>query len=583
MFPLLTYPLALIGLATLPALAAIYLLRNRFRRRPVSSVMLWQLQAQSKDGGSKVERMRLPLVFFLELLALTLLTVAATGPRWQLPQTARPLVVVLDDSQSMLAVAGAKTPRTRAEDALALLMKRRAFLSVRLVLAGAEARVLGPPVTTWNEVRDLLTQWRCQAPAAALEAGIALAADLGRQKADLLVLTDHAPASDPAEGRLQWWAHGQPEPNLGFVNASRTVHGEEDRVLIEVANYSAAARNADLQIQTGGQLLRGTPLSLAPNTRQKLTLTLPANAPALEATLGADALAADNRLTLLPAPRRRVRVQTSIEDEALRALVVRTVAATGLRSSVTADPELVIHTGRGAPPGTNAWGLRLVVAPEPTTFSGPFVVDTAHPLTRGLELEGVIWAAGVVAMPPGHLPIITAGNDPLLLAQTDALGRQQLTLHLTPDRSTLATTPNWPILFWNLLTWRARETPGLVEVNHRLGSDVPFKSAGGPVRVTRPDLTVQELAATSDRVLIETAMPGLYSVVSGGATNTFAVNLLAPEESDLSAAATGRWGQWAAEKETRAEYTAVLWLFVLAGLLVLGAHLFVLTHAKGAA
>jgi hypothetical protein len=83
MIPFLTYPLALIALATLPALAAIYILRNRFRRRQVSSLLLWRFHVQSKSGGAKVHRLQLPLLFFLELLTLLLLVVAATGPQWK--------------------------------------------------------------------------------------------------------------------------------------------------------------------------------------------------------------------------------------------------------------------------------------------------------------------------------------------------------------------------------------------------------------------------------------------------------------------------------------------------------------------
>ena len=104
MLPFLTYPLALIALATVPALAAIYILRNRFRRRPVSSLVLWRFHVQSKSGGAKIHRLQLPLLFFLELLALVLLVTAAGGPHWKLPQSARPLIVVLDDSFSMGAV-----------------------------------------------------------------------------------------------------------------------------------------------------------------------------------------------------------------------------------------------------------------------------------------------------------------------------------------------------------------------------------------------------------------------------------------------------------------------------------------------
>src|ERR1700722_8117389 len=100
MIPLLTYPFALVALATLPALVAIYILRNRFRRRTVSSLILWQFHVQSKTGGARVNRLQLPLLFFLELLALALLVAAAAGPQWKMPQTTRPLIVVLDDSFS---------------------------------------------------------------------------------------------------------------------------------------------------------------------------------------------------------------------------------------------------------------------------------------------------------------------------------------------------------------------------------------------------------------------------------------------------------------------------------------------------
>src|ERR1700722_17270186 len=91
MIPFLTYPLALIALGTVPALAAIYILRNRFRRRQVSSLVLWNFPVQSKGGGAKIHRLQLLLLFFLQLQALILLVAAATGPHWKPPQSSRPL------------------------------------------------------------------------------------------------------------------------------------------------------------------------------------------------------------------------------------------------------------------------------------------------------------------------------------------------------------------------------------------------------------------------------------------------------------------------------------------------------------
>ena len=665
--PFLTYPLALLAAAALPALAAIYILRNRYRRREVSSLMLWQFAVLSREGGAKVNKLQLPLVFFLELLALALLVTAATGPRWQLPAHARPLVVILDDSASMLANASgaavpaaasgavvstathpasvslADSPRAKAAAALDDLLKSRKFLSIRLVLAGPKPRVLGSAVNTATEVREALAQWTCQSPDAALDAAIALANDLGGPQSQLLVLTDHAPPGSEFTGnRIQWRAFGSSQPNLAFVNATRTTHGDADRVLLEVANYSASAsataayriialgspsgaavpaagasgaavpaagsgagvppaspvgqpsRLPDPASPTGTVggpaaagaaaplLLRSATLTLEPRARQRLILNLPAGTPAIEATLAADALAADNRVTLLPAVRKRIRVQNSIEDAALRSLVDKALDATGLRSSLAAVPEIILHNARATPAGTNAWGLRLLTHTNNSTpHTGPFIVDTAHPLTRGLALDGVVWTAP----PPGTnqfgLPIVTAGNTPLLSATEDALGRQQITLHLVPDRSTLTATPNWPILFWNLLTWRARETPGLVESNFRLGSEVSIRALTNSAQLKLPNGTTRTLTKSAEEFVLEPETTGLHTVTAGASSWQFTVNLLAPEESDLSAATSGKWGEWERPEEARREYSSVLWLFVLGALVVMVTHLFLVTHSKG--
>src|SRR4051794_23455548 len=105
-------PLALAALVSLPALAAIYYLRNRYRREVVSSLMLWQNIAAPREGGARFERMQLPLVMLLELTALLMLVIAAAGPRVWAAAAKLPLVIVLDDSASM------QLSRDRAQRAL---------------------------------------------------------------------------------------------------------------------------------------------------------------------------------------------------------------------------------------------------------------------------------------------------------------------------------------------------------------------------------------------------------------------------------------------------------------------------------
>jgi hypothetical protein len=581
MIPFLTYPLALIALASVPALVAIYVLRNRFRRRTVSSLVLWRFRTQSQTGGAKIHRLRLPLLFFLELLALVLMVAAATGPRWKLPQSERPLIVILDDSFSMRAVSGGVSSRDRAKAFLEKLYRHSPPPSTRLLLAGTEVRSLGTALKNGSPLDDPLRQWTCWSPDANLDSAIALATELGRQQANILVLTDHKPATETFTGRrLEWHAFGRPVDNVALVNATRTALGDADRCLLEVANFSTLPQATRLLVQSGSNILENALLPLGSRETRRFVFNLPATAPELRVSLADDALDVDNTVRLLPPVRKRIRVQVRLADEKLNALVNHTLDATGLRAALSEDPELVVYETDAAA-GTNAWSLHLTGRSGTNAFVGPFVLDGSHPLTAGLALEGVVWAGITTTNPPGWVPVILAGNTPLLSARQDVFGRWQLTLNFNRELSTLQHTPDWPILFWNLLQWRAAESPGLKDNNVRLGVEVLLKTTGDPVAVTQPDGAVKSFHTTGGELALETPLPGIYAVSMGAVTNAFVVNPLVAGESDLSTCASGNWGDWGETGGQRIEESSIAWMFALLAAALLVTHLFLLATGKG--
>jgi hypothetical protein len=581
MIPFLTYPLALIALATLPALAAIYILRNRFRRRQVSSLVLWRFHAQSKAGGAKINRLQLPLLFFLELLALALLVVAAAAPQWKLPQSGRPLIVVLDDSFSMRGEDHGVSSRTRAKSFLENLFHRQPPPSTRVILAGMETRSLGPSVKTWREVEALLPEWKCQSPSAALDAAVTLGSELGRQQANVLVLTDHKPADEKiSSDRLEWHAFGQPVDNFAIVNASRTAFGGQDRCLLEVANFSGGARATKLSVQAGSNAPQSSSLLIGAHDTKRFVFNVPSATPSLHASLDDDALASDNVVELLPPIRKRVRVQVSLTNSAAADLANRTLDATGLRAAIGENPELLIHE-TDSTGSSNCWSLRWTGTGGTNVLTGPFIVDSAHPLTAGVAFEGIVWAGANETNPPGEVPVILAGNTTLLSAREDAIGRRHLSLNFNPGLSTVQNTPDWPVLFWNLLQWRIAEMPGLKENNARLGAEVIVKTTGEPMMITQPDGVKKSFPKTGGELAIETPVTGIYSMVMGATTNHFAVNALAADESDLSKCATGRWGKWSETTEHRLVEASTAWIFGLLALALLTAHLWLLASGKG--
>jgi Aerotolerance regulator N-terminal len=508
MVPFLTSPLALVALIGVPVLVAIYLFQRRFRTLEVSSLLLWDAVKQPSMGGRRRERLRLPLSFWLEALAVVLLALAAAGPLIARFSRARPLAIVCDDSLSMRGAA-----RDRALAFVKAELERRNYAPVRVIFAGQRPQ-LGE-----------LSQWSCNAAAADLDAAVAMASQTMGPDGLVLVLTDHAPEHPLEPGRVKWQAFGEPRANLAFVAATR----KGDRALVEIANYSnkpAAALG----------------VTIAPNARHRLELRN-----ASELTLPDDAADFDNRVTLLPDQRRPLRVAVRVSDPELKTLVETALTATK-RVTFTGQPELILGDAE------------IVRGPSGAAFVGPYVVDRTHPLAAGLALDGVVW--GAARGPLSGDAIVTVGAQKLLAVEGD-----RVHMRFEPSISNFHRTPAWPALFWNLVEWRSAQTPGPRTANAILGSDVEVRVEGA-VTITAPDGTKREADARSGSVIVPASMPGIWRVNE----HAFAVNALVPGESDLTRATSGTWGGWTEDALSSAGYESAAWIALLLALATLAVH-----------
>ncbi|MBN1675725.1 MAG: BatA domain-containing protein [Kiritimatiellae bacterium] len=585
MFPFLTYPLALAGLISLPVLAGIYFLRNRFRRWPVSSLMLWSFATRAKEGGRRLARIQVPLIFLLELLVLVLLTIGAVDPRWPTSRSRRPLVVVLDDSVSMLAELPGGRPRDRAEEAVLDVVARTRPSSLRFVLAGRRIETLGHTGVEAGPVRATLKRWACSAPTAALHRAVGLAFELAGSAGLVLVLSDQPPAAETlSKGRIRWLAFGRPEPNVGIVNATRSRAADTERCLLEVAAFAPEPVRTVLHVETGGTNGPASRLlTLEPGAAQRVVFDLPPGAGTVRARLNADRLAVDDAIELVAEPPRNVRVQTQIGDPRLRELVDDALAASDMRSRVTLSPQLII-TDRSAVTTSDPWTwvVHLLSGDACNAYVGPFVADWGHPLMKGVSLDGVVWGVPATNTLDG-VPVVMAGSIPLLSDDEGLAQSHRVRLRISPAHSTLQKTPNWPVLFWNLMHWRAAEAPGMAEVNLRLGMDAVITARPGVHRLltTEPGRARTERRVDGDRVVIPVRQTGVYKVEVDEQPYLFASNLLAPEESDLSGCRSGEWGGWVDQAAIKRDYASTAWVFALLTLAALTGHMALVARMAG--
>jgi len=469
-------------------------------------------------------------------------------------------------------------------------LKSARYEPVYFVLAGESPQLLGEAANNVDQAVKLLQNWRCGAPVAELEGAITFAFELGGPRARALVVTDHAPQQDLSDSRLQWWSFGSSQPNFAFVNAARTLRDDEDRVLLEIANLSLSSGSTTLSVESvesnnpqsslqfGSLQFGRNPQSIAlgAGETRRILLTLKPGAPALRARLSDDALLVDNEVTLLAESSRNVRVDLRARDAAVRALVEKAVASSPNASLSANKAELVITDESDAKTedadAPDAWTLQIVSEKDAASFLGPFVIDRSHPLSEGLSLGGVVWGGGKARQLIGT-PVVNAGDVPLL-TDVERAGVHELRLRLRPDLSTLQETPNWPILIWNLINWRAQVAPGLRQKNLRLGADAALTVEPGveSVSVVDPRRVTRQLPARDKAVLIRADVAGVYEIGAKQNRYSFAANALQREESDLTRASSGRWGNWANATALQWEYRRVAWVLLLLALSALAVH-----------
>lgn len=103
-------PAFLWGLALIPIVVILHRIRVRRERREVAGTFLWR---RARDRGARRARLRPSLLLLLQLLAVTVASLAAARPQWDV--AGPPLrILVVDRSVSMGARDGASTPA--AED-----------------------------------------------------------------------------------------------------------------------------------------------------------------------------------------------------------------------------------------------------------------------------------------------------------------------------------------------------------------------------------------------------------------------------------------------------------------------------------
>ncbi len=571
------FPLGMAALGMLVPLVVLYLLKQKRQEHRVPASFLWQHALLDLRASSLFQRLRTPLLFFLQAAAVALCGLAAAGASLDLDvgSVPRRIILVVDRSRSMQAQD--EDERTRMDVARDLCRDAvdglRGADELMLVAFDADASVLvaftGDEDLLLGAIDDLTARDLPSRPAEALRlAGSFAKASPGFQP-EVIVVSDGAVSGDLPllSCQVTFVRVGRSGANQGIADAHLThVPGELPQLFVRVENGSEQPASRMLVVRRDGEVAGARRLEIPIDGDAVAFFELEEPEGEMPVILdvrldGDDVLAADDRVTLVlrpSVPRFGLLVRASpnlyLDARKLEALhpglvmveVTPAEALTSIEGGTRVD--LVVYDGV-APAAVPKVPAQIYVGALPPgsglTSSGaqefPIVIDwhRTHPVTVRCQFDDVLIEESLKLA--GHerseVLVDTTGGPLVLL--TPVAGREVLVLAFDPARTNLPLELAWPLLLANSLDYL------LAHVQR--DDEAPLFTTGTPIRVEGAasfdveapsgERTTADQDAAGRPVFRDTYQAGLYVVdseadASGGGVRAFA--LLSSDEIDVA-------------------------------------------------
>ena len=513
---------AALGLMALSIpLVVLYMLRSRRQRLEVPSVLMWSGEEEFVSAALPWQRLKITGALLLQLLTIIGFAFLLGRPFFREQTLLGPHTVIVIDSSGSMAAAGRFDAAISQATELAEDASDAQLISV--VDGGADARVLAAFAREPEAVRAALAQI---APGGAnddLSGAIRLARGLATpdRPTTLLILSDGgtpgAVTEPVAEARhLLFDAAGD---NLAITGFGTGVPGEgATRLFLEVTNFGVGPESPRVSLLVDGLEVGSVGFELDAGERSQEIVTVDAGpGQAVTATLASneDANPLDDSSSLVLSVGTDLAVTVTGDGSPFLDALVDSVP--GLRPAAGAPPDVLIVDGGSADlVDRPAWMIAPVVPPEGITVTGrveePIVTfqRPGEPLLEGLDLSTLAIAEADIVDAPGWLPIVRAGEVPLvLMGEIDGHRAIYFTFDLV--RSNMPVQVTFPIMGARILEWlggnRVAATSTAV-AGAPIGLTPP---AGGTAVVTPPTGTAVTVGADVAAYRNTTA-PGIYRV-----------------------------------------------------------------------
>jgi von Willebrand factor type A domain/Aerotolerance regulator N-terminal len=525
-------PAFLWTLAALLPLAAIYFLKVRPRKKPVTAFFLWEKIFTEKKASALFKRLR--DVFSLLLLALAFAAIALALAEPDLAGDERKdLLIVVDHSASMSAKDGTSTRLERAKKRAKALIAGMNGTQRAAVASFAEVtRMVGHPTRhrkSLLEAVDSIQPTELPSRVAALRS--LQPGDEWMEGTRVLLITDGCLDAPEDLAHIEVLRIDDGAANVGIGRADlRAVPGGPARLGLFILPISSFPEPVKTDIALthvdSDRIVKLIPITLAPGENPAVTLMLddaPTGRWKAELTL-ADALSTDNTAFFYVPPRQPVPVAVQGDDP----FFFQNAVGAFERSEqlLTLAPDLKsarLLLGKGQTPE----GISSVIFHPPgeeIATPVPKVLAKDHPLLRYLDAESIQFiGARKITAPAGSLVLVADESGPPLIYLMRQGDHTSCVVNLDPVAGQFYLSAWFPVLIHNAaahLTLRDDLPPATLatgascQVPGQQGSYGPVLTAGfHPVGDWT--LAASLISPTESQLKNEVALESVKPIASG--------------------------------------------------------------------
>jgi|GEM_PF-900490 len=571
--------------SALAALTAIYFLKVRPRKKPVTAFFLWQRLFTEKKSTAFFKRLRDLWSLLLMALAVAAVALALAEPDFQ-GDKREDLLIVIDNSVSMSAHQDGETRLALAKaKARSIIVGLHASQRAAVASFADSTRIVAHPTRHRKALLDAVDQITQTQLASRVDALLALQPANERDtQLRVLLITDAALDAPERLPELEVLRIPSDEPNIGIAHADlRELPGGTKRLGLFIVPASSFKEDVSCDLllthEDSGQLIKVLPITLKPAGNPAITLTLD-DAPRGRWTASLsldDALAVDNTAYFYVAPIEPIPVALAGDDpffwqqvvsafersDKLLTLAARSDKASFALAKGTA-PQDISAIVMQPNSESDLWQELGEELPEPVV---PQVLAKDHPLLRYLDAETISYSGARKLKAPVGAVVLVADEGGIPLIYLQRLGDySQVVLNLDPVASRFYLSAWFPVLIHN----------AALHLAHR--ENMPFATLPTGSKLHVPGLAdgqIARLSMASSIPPVETSFAGpaagplnatgYYDVQFDSGSWTAGVSVLAPYESQAGYVEIAE-----STKALASGYSPSYWLLVGAVMLLTG-------------